>query len=64
MNLREERQEDLDSEYIETLKVKKTEKEILISQRNKTIFYYKRKYIHYLEYIYILYIKEYMYSFI
>ena len=53
MNLREERQEDLDSEYIETLKVKKkktkTEKEILISQRNKTIFYYKRKYIHYLE---------------
>lgn len=56
MNLREERQEDLDSEYIETLKVKKTEKEILISQRNKTIFYYKRKYIHYLEYIYIFFI--------
>ena len=52
MNLREEHQEDLDSEYIETLKVKKkkkTEKNIIISQRNKTIFYYKRKYIHYLE---------------
>ena len=43
MNLREERQEDLDPEYIETLK--KAEKEIPISQRNKTIFYYK-KYIY------------------
>ena len=44
MNLREERQEDLDPEYIETLI--KAEKEIPISQRNKTIFYTKNIYIH------------------